>query len=280
MSAVAVRDVAALKKQAGQLRQDVVRMIAKAGSGHPGGSLSAAEFVTALYFDILQNIDPKNPHMEDRDRFVLSKGHCCPVLYAALARRGYFDVSHLDRLREYRSILQGHPDMNKTPGVDISTGSLGNGLSVGLGMALSARLKGLEYKVYVLMGDGEQQEGMIWEAAMCAAHHKVKNLIAIVDCNNLQINGTVGEVMNVEPLADKWRAFGWKVLKVDGHDMEAVLNVLDEARSTEGPMVVLGSTIKGKGVSFMENVALWHGQAPTAEQLEQAIEELAEGGVR
>lgn len=280
MSAVAVRDVAALQKQAGQLRQDVVRMIAKAGSGHPGGSLSAAEFVTALYFDILQNIDPKNPHREDRDRFVLSKGHCCPVLYAALARRGYFDISHLDRLREYRSILQGHPDMNKTPGVDISTGSLGNGLSVGLGMALSARLKGLEYKVYVLMGDGEQQEGMIWEAAMCAAHHKVKNLIAIVDCNNLQINGTVGEVMNVEPLADKWRAFGWKVLKVDGHDMEAVLNVLDEARSAEGPVVVLGSTIKGKGVSFMENVALWHGQAPTAEQLEQAIEELAEGGVR
>ena len=278
MSGSASRNIVALKKMANRLRQGIVKMVAKAGSGHPGGSLSATEFVTALYFDVLQNIDPQNPRKENRDRFVLSKGHCCPVLYAALAGRGFFDESNLAKLREYQSILQGHPDMNKTPGVDISTGSLGNGLSVGLGMALSARLKGLDYKVYVMLGDGELQEGMVWEAAMCAAHHKADNLIAIVDCNNLQINGTVEEIMNIEPLSDKWRAFGWKILQVDGHDMEAVLNVLDEARCMEGPVVILGKTIKGKGVSFMENEVVWHGQAPTAEQTERALAELADEG--
>jgi len=273
------RDIAALEAMCNRLRQDVVKMVNKAGSGHPGGSLSAAEMVTALYFDVLENIDPEDPRKPDRDRFVLSKGHCCPILYSALARRGYFDASNLGKLREYGSILQGHPDMNKTPGVDISAGSLGNGLSVGLGMALSARIKGLGYKVYVMMGDGEVQEGMVWEAAMCAAHHKAKNLIAIVDCNNLQINGTIDEVMGIEPLPDKWRAFGWKVLQVDdGDDMEQVLEGLDKARAMEGPVVILAKTVKGKGVSFMENVAAWHGQAPTNEQTEQALAELTRGG--
>jgi len=273
------RDIAALEAMCNRLRQDVVKMVNKAGSGHPGGSLSAAEMVTALYFDVLENIDPEDPRKPDRDRFVLSKGHCCPILYSALARRGYFDASNLGKLREYGSILQGHPDMNKTPGVDISAGSLGNGLSVGLGMALSARLKGLDYKVYVMMGDGEVQEGMVWEAAMCAAHHKAKNLIAIVDCNNLQINGTIDEVMGIEPLPDKWRAFGWKVLQVDdGNDMKQVLEGLDKARAMEGPVVILAKTVKGKGVSFMENVAAWHGQAPTNEQTEQALAELTRGG--
>lgn len=269
------RDIPALEAMCNQLRQDVITMVGKAGSGHPGGSLSAAEYVTALYFDTLENLDPKNPRKENRDRFILSKGHCCPILYSALARKGYFDISNLSKLRKYGSILQGHPDMNKTPGVDISSGSLGNGLSVGVGMALSARMKGLDYNVYVMMGDGELQEGMVWEAAMCAAHHKVKNLIAIIDCNNLQINGTVDEIMSVEPLPDKWRAFGWKVIRVaDGNDMKQVLASLDEAKQTESPVVILAKTVKGKGVSFMENVAVWHGQAPNAGQTEQALEEL------
>lgn len=274
------RDITALESMCNQLRQDVVNMVHKAGSGHLGGSLSAAEFVTALYFDTLQNLDPDHPRKADRDRFVLSKGHCCPILYAALARRGYFSVSNLEKLREYGSILQGHPDMNKTPGVDISSGSLGNGLSVGLGMALSARMRKLDYKVYVMMGDGEVQEGMVWEAAMCAAHHKAANLVAIVDCNNLQINGTIGEIMNIEPLPDKWRAFGWKTLLVaDGNDMRQVLEALDAARETEGPVVILAKTVKGKGVSFMEHAAVWHGQAPDEKQTRQAIDELTKGGV-
>jgi len=273
------RDIPALKAMCNQLRQDVIQMVHAAGSGHPGGSLSAVEFVAALYFDTLENLDPMNPRKADRDRFVLSKGHCCPILYSVLARKGYFDVSHLTKLREYGSILQGHPDMNKTPGVDISSGSLGNGLSVGIGMALSARLKGLDYKVYVMMGDGEQQEGMVWEAAMCAAHHKVTNLIAIVDCNNLQIKGTINDVMSIEPLDKKWEAFGWAVIKVaDGNDIEQVLNGLDQAKAAEGPVVILAQTVKGKGISFMENMADWHGMAPSDEQMGQAMAELSKGG--
>ncbi len=268
------RDIAALERLAKRLRQDVISMIALAGSGHPGGSLSAAELVTALYFDILENIDPKDPHKPDRDRFVLSKGHCCPILYAALCRRGYFGEEHLSKLRQYNSILQGHPDMNKTPGVDISSGSLGNGLSAGLGMALSGRYRGLGYRVYVLLGDGELQEGMVWEAAMCAAHHRAKNLIAIVDCNNLQINGSLDEIMRVAPLPDKFRAFGWKVLEAPGNEMGAVLAALDEAKTLEGPVVLLAKTTKGKGVSFMENVAAWHGMAPDEAQTARALAEL------
>ncbi len=271
---MSARDIAALETMAQRLRRDVVKMIAEAGSGHPGGSLSAAEIVTALYFDILENLDPQTPQKPDRDRFVLSKGHCCPILYAALCRRGYFGEEHMSKLRQYGSILQGHPDMNKTPGVDISSGSLGNGLSVGLGMALSGRYNGLRYRVYVLMGDGELQEGMVWEAAMCAAHHGAKNLIAIVDCNNLQINGPVDEVMRVAPLPDKFRAFGWKVLEAKGNEMESVLAALDEAKTLEGPVALLAKTTKGKGVSFMENVAAWHGLAPDEAQTAQALAEL------
>jgi transketolase len=271
---VEFKDTVALERMAARLRRDAVSMIHKAGSGHPGGSLSAAEIVTALYFNVLKNIDPNNPRKPDRDRFVLSKGHCCPIYYAALCRRGFFDETHMDRLREYGSILQGHPDMNKTPGVDMSSGSLGSGLSVGLGMALSARVKGMNYKVYVLLGDGETQEGMVWEAAMCAAHHKASNLMAIVDCNGLQINGTVKEIMNIEPLSDKWRAFGWNVAEAQGNDMASVLDAFDRAASMEGPVVILAKTIKGKGVSFMENIAAWHGQAPSEAQTKQALMEL------
>ena len=273
--------VPALEKTALQIRRDIVRMVHSAGSGHPGGSLSAVEFVTALYFGVLENIDPKDPKKPDRDRFVLSKGHCCPALYAALCRRGYFGEEHLTTLRKYGSILQGHPDMKRTPGLDISSGSLGNGLAVGLGMALAARVDKLSYRVYVMMGDGEQQEGLVWEAAMAAAHHKATNLIAIVDCNNLQINGTIDEILNIEPLADKWRAFGWKVIELaEGNDMASVLAALDTARRMEGPTVILAKTVKGKGVSYMENVAVWHGKAPSDEETERALTELSEGGDR
>jgi len=272
MNSSASRDIVALEKLANQLRQDIIKMVATAGSGHPGGSLSAVEFITALYFDVMQNIDPKNPRKENRDRFVLSKGHCCPVLYAALARRGYFDVSHLEKLREYQSILQGHPDMNKTPGIDMSTGSLGNGLSVGLGMALSARIRGLDYKVYVMLGDGEMQEGMIWEAAMCAAHHKAKNLIAIVDCNNLQINGTLEEIMNVEPLTDKWRAFGFEVMEVDGHNIAALCDVFEKAKANKSgkPVLIYANTVKGAGVTYMEGHHGWHYGALNEEKFNEA----------
>lgn len=272
------REISALESICAQLRRDVVSMIATAGSGHPGGSLSAAEIITALYFDTLQNIDPTQPDAPTRDRFVLSKGHCCPILYAALARRGFFPVDELDTLRRYGSILQGHPDMRKTPGVDMSAGSLGNGLSAGLGMALASRVNKLAYNVYVLLGDGELQEGLVWEAAMAAAHHRVRNLFAIVDCNRLQINGTVEQILGIEPLADKWRAFGWQVVEAaDGNDLSQVLAALDEARRLGGPVVILAHTVKGKGVSFMEDVAAWHGQAPTPAQREQALAELGGG---
>lgn len=272
------KDVERLEAQAVQIREDVIRMIHTAKAGHPGGSLSAVEMVTALYFHVL-NIDPKNPRWADRDRFVLSKGHACPVLYAALARRGFFDPKHLNTLRQYHSILQGHPDMNKTPGLDMTAGSLGNGLSVGVGMALSAQLHKQDYTTYVMLGDGEIQEGMVWEAAMSAAHHDLKNLVAIVDCNGVQINGWVNDVMRVEPLADKWRAFGWAVVEVNGHNMTDVLTALHTAKTMRKPTAILMRTVKGKGVSFMEDQPKWHGAAPTEEELVQAIAQIKEGGV-
>lgn len=271
------RDVERLEAQATQLRQDVLTMIHKAKAGHPGGSLSAVEMVTALYFHVL-NIDPKEPRWAERDRFVLSKGHACPILYAALARRGYFDPELLGTLRQYHSILQGHPDMNKVPGVDISAGSLGNGLSVGVGMALSAKLHHQDYMTYVMLGDGEIQEGMVWEAAMAASHHDLKDLVAIVDCNGVQINGWVNDIMNVEPIGDKWRAFGWRVVECDGHDMRSVLIALHTARTMRCPTAILMRTVKGKGVSFMEDDCNWHGAAPSEEQLVQAISEIEAGG--
>lgn len=251
-------------------------MIHTAKAGHPGGSLSAVEVVTALYFHVL-NVDPSRPNWEDRDRFVLSKGHACPVLYAALAERGFFPIETLGTLRQYHSILQGHPDMCKVPGVDMTAGSLGNGLSIGLGMALSACLHRKDYEVYVMLGDGEMQEGIVWEAAMAASHHRVDNLIAIVDCNGVQINGWVNDVLRIEPLADKWKAFGWAVIEINGHDIGQILEALHRAKSMRAPAVILSHTVKGKGVSFMEDNPAWHGAAPNDEQLKQALEEIREG---
>lgn len=266
-------DVSELKNMARTIRTDILKMVHEAGSGHPGGSLSAAEIVTVLYFNVL-NVNPKQPKWEDRDRFILSKGHCCPVLYACLARRGFFEVAELASLRKYGSKLQGHPDMNKCPGIDMTSGSLGNGIGCAVGMAIAGKVKNEKHKVFVMLGDGECQEGVVWEAAMCAAHHKLTNLVAIVDVNGLQIIDTTDKIMNIEPLADKWRSFGWKVLEMDGHDVAQVVTTLNYAKAIEGPVAVLAHTVKGKGVSFMEGVAKWHGAAPSGEELAQAIREI------
>lgn len=269
-----MRDEKFLVEQATKLRKDIVQMICKAKSGHPGGSLSAVEIITALYFSEM-NIDPKNPKMPTRDRFVLSKGHAAPVLYAALAEKGYFNKDLLNTLRQLGSPLQGHPDMKKVPGIEISTGSLGQGLSVANGMALSAKISNETYRTYVLMGDGEQQEGQIWEAAMTAAQYKLDNLCAFIDSNNLQIDGNVDKVMGIEPLDKKWEAFGWNVIKINGHNFQEIFDALDKARETKGkPTVIIAKTVKGKGVSFMENVCGFHGVAPTLEETEKAIKEL------
>jgi transketolase len=263
-----------LEEMAVTIRCDIIDMICTAQAGHPGGSLSAADIVTALYFRLMR-IDPDRPDWPERDRFILSKGHACPVWYAALAERGYFDKSHLGTLRRLGSILQGHPDMHKTPGIDMTAGSLGHGLSAGLGMALSGKLRGKDYHVWVVVGDGETQEGSIWEAAMAAPKWKLDNLTAVVDRNNLQNDYEVDRVMPIEPLADKWRAFGWEVLEIDGHDMAAVVEALESARAVKGkPAVVIARTVKGKGVSYMENVCEWHGKAPSKEQADQALEEI------
>jgi transketolase len=263
-----------LKEKANKIRKDIVQMICMAKSGHPGGSLSSADIIATLYFHEM-NIDPKNPRMENRDRFVLSKGHVAPLLYAALAERGYFDKGELWKLRKFGAMLQGHPDMKKVPGVEISSGSLGQGLSVANGMALAAKIYGKDYRTYVLMGDGELQEGQVWEAAMTAAHYKLDNVVAFVDANNLQIDGNVEDVMGVEPLDKKWESFGWNVVKIDGHDFEQIISALDTARETKGkPTLILASTTKGKGVSFMENVCEFHGVAPSEAETEKAIKEL------
>lgn len=263
-----------LKRIAVEIRCDIIEMTCEAGAGHPGGSLSAADIVTALYFRIMR-IDPQRPDWPDRDRFILSKGHACPVWYAALAERGYFDKSHLRTLRKLDSILQGHPDMRKTPGIDMTAGSLGHGLSVGVGMALAGRLLQKDYHVWVIVGDGEVQEGSVWEAAMAAAKWKLDNLTAILDRNHLQNDDCVDTEMPVEPLADKWRAFGWEVVEIDGHDMEQIVRTLEWAREFRGrPAMIIAHTIKGKGVSFMENQVVWHGKAPCREEAEQALREL------
>lgn len=266
--------VGALEAKARVIRRHIIRMLGEAGSGHPGGSLSATEIVTSLYFHVMR-LDPARPDWPDRDRFVLSKGHACPVLYAALAERGFFPVEELLTLRKLGSRLQGHPDMRKLPGVEMSTGSLGQGLSAASGMALAARLDGRDYRVYVLLGDGEIQEGQVWEAAMAAAHYRLDNLTAFIDYNGLQIDGRCCEVMTVEPVADKWRAFGWHVVEIDGHDFRQILGAVEEARETRGrPTMVVARTVKGKGVSFMENQVDWHGTAPKGAQVEQALREL------
>ena len=263
-----------LEGLANELRCLALRAIYLAGSGHPGGSLSAAEIVTALYFSVL-NVDPARPDWPERDRVVLSKGHGCPILYAALAKRGYFPVEELWTLRKLGSRLQGHPDMRKTPGIDATTGSLGQGISVAVGMALGGKFQGKSYRVYAIMGCGEQQEGQVWEAAMSAAHYCLDNLIGIVDYNTLQIDGCNAEVMEIAPLSEKWRAFGWRVLEVNGHDITQLLDAFAEAKNTRGkPTAIIARTIKGKGVSFMENQVKWHSSVLTKELFEQARLEL------
>ena len=259
-----------------RVRRDILKMIYAAGTGHPGASLCAVEIVTALYFRELR-IDPANPDWPERDRFILSKGHACPVLYATLAHRGYYPMCDLEKLRKISCPLQGHPDMNKTCGVDMTAGSLGNGLSVGVGMALGARLNGLDSRIYALLGDGELQEGVIWEAAMSASHYRLSSLTAIVDWNGLQLDGRVEDVMNINPLGAKWRDFGWHVQEIDGHSFPQILGAFAEARRVaDKPSVILAHTIKGRGVSFMENQVDWHGRTPSRDEMKQAMLELGE----
>lgn len=270
-----MRDINQLKEVARELRRSIISMISLAKSGHPGGSLSIVEILTALYYDCM-NIDPKNPKMNGRDRLVLSKGHSAPALYAVLAEKGYFPKEELSTLRKYGSILQGHPDMKKVPGVEISTGSLGQGLSVANGMALNGKIFNENYRVYAILGDGEVQEGQIWEAAMTSSHYKLDNLCVFLDSNNLQIDGNVNEIKNVEPLDKKWEAFGWNVIKIDGHCFDEIFDALDRAKEVKGkPTMIIAKTIKGKGVSFMENVCGFHGSAPNEEETKKALEELA-----
>ena len=258
---------------ANEIRKGAITAVYSAKSGHPGGSLGIAEILAYLYFEEM-NIDPKNPKMEDRDRFVLSKGHTCPALYAALAHRGFFPVEDLVTFRHTGSYLQGHPDMKGIPGIDMSAGSLGLGISAACGMALSAKLSEKSYRVYTVLGDGESEEGQVWEAAMFAAHYGLNNLTAFIDFNGLQIDGEVTKVMNPTPLDEKFKAFGWNVTVIDGHNFEEIANAVEMAKKSDKPFAIICKTVKGKGVSFMENKAEWHGSAPNAEQYEQAMKEL------
>ncbi len=263
-----------LELTARQLRVEILKMLNTAKSGHTGGSLSAIDVLTVLYFHKMRH-DPSNPSWEDRDRFVLSKGHAAPALYASLARAGYFSADDLKSLRRLGSHLQGHPDMNKTPGVEVCTGSLGQGLSQAVGLALAGRLKGKSSRIYALLGDGEVQEGQIWEAAMAAAHYRLDNLCVILDQNGLQIDGEVAKVMNVGPLGPKFLAFNWHVLEVDGHDIQAICRALDDAEQTrETPTMVIARTVKGKGVPFFEHKASYHGVPPSDDELSRALEHL------
>lgn len=267
-----------LQKVANEIRKGIVTSVHAAKAGHPGGSLSAAELFTYLYFEEM-NIDPREPGKPDRDRFVLSKGHTAPGLYAALANRGYFPVEDLTTLRHLGSYLQGHPDMKHIPGVDMSSGSLGQGISAAVGMALSAKLSGDSYRVYTLLGDGEIQEGQVWEAAMLAAHRKLDNLVVIVDNNNLQIDGKITEVNSPYPIDKKFEAFNFHVINIDGHNFDEIAAAFKEARETKGqPTAIIAKTVKGKGVSFMENQVSWHGSAPNDEQYAAAMEELEKAG--
>ena len=267
-----------LQKMAVEVRKGAVTGVYNAKSGHPGGSLSAADIYTYLFFEEL-NIDPKNPDKADRDRFVLSKGHTAPGYYATLANRGFFPVDDLKTLRKVGSYLQGHPDKKHIPGVDMSSGSLGQGISAAVGMALSAKLSNEDYRVYTLLGDGEIQEGQVWEAALFAGHRNLDNFVAIVDNNNLQIDGAVDEVCTPYPIDEKFKAFNFHVINVDGHDFDALKAAFDEAKATKGkPTAIIAKTVKGKGVSFMENQASWHGTAPNDEQYAKAMEELEKAG--
>lgn len=260
------------------VRRDIVTMVHEAGSGHPGGSLSSAELMTALYFGDVLKVDPKNPEWEERDRFILSKGHVAPVVYSVLARKGFFPVEELHTLRKLGSRLQGHPHKAHTPGLDCSSGSLGQGLSIANGLGIAFKKQKKENRVYCLLGDGELQEGQVWEAVMTAAQQKLDNVCAIVDYNRVQLDGTTDEIKSLGDLSEKWREFGWNVVELDGHDMEAVMNAYGIAAACKGkPTVLIANTVKGKGVSFMENDCNWHGNAPSKEQLEQALKEIGGG---
>jgi transketolase len=287
-----------LKATAQIIRRDIITMIHTAQAGHPGGSLSAADIITALYFRVMR-LDPTNSHWPDRDRFILSKGHACPVWYAALAERGFFDKAHLATLRKLDSLLQGHADMKKTPGVDMTVGSLGQGICAGLGMALAGKLHGKDYHVFVMIGDGESQEGAVWEAALAAPRWQLDNFTVIVDNNGIQNDTFTADIMPVEPLADKWRAFRWNVVEIDGHNMAEIVGALESclyrnpldcaapgghnpedcvtARRPGVPTVIIAKTVKGRGVSFMENAPAWHGAAPNDAQAQLALREIAEG---
>ncbi|MGI6084434.1 MAG: transketolase [Acetivibrionales bacterium] len=263
-----------LKKTATKVRMGIITAVSSAGSGHPGGSLSLADILTFLYFKELR-IDPKNPKDSDRDRFVLSKGHCTPGLYSVLSLRGFFPVEDIKTFRQVSSYLEGHPNMDKVPGVDMSTGSLGQGISAAVGMALAGKLDNKDYRVFAVLGDGELNEGQVWEAVMCASHYKLDNLTAFIDYNGLQIDGKITDVMNPEPIADKFAAFGWNVLSIDAHDFDEIEEAVRKAKDFKGkPTAIVARSIKGKGVSYMENQAGWHGSAPKKEQAEQAQAEL------
>ena len=266
--------VSQLEGYAKAIRSSIVSMVTEAQSGHPGGSLSAADILTTLYFAEM-NINPEDPQQADRDRFVLSKGHAAPVLYATLAERGFFPKEELLTLRKINSRLQGHPSMKNLPGIDMSTGSLGQGLSVAAGMALAIRLDGGSQRIYTILGDGELEEGMVWEGAMFAAHYKLDNLTAFVDFNGLQIDGPVSEVLSPLPIPEKWQAFNWNVIEIDGHDVNAIYDAIQTAKTVKGrPTMIVATTIKGKGVCQMENIADWHGKAPSQEQCDLFLSQL------
>jgi transketolase len=268
-------DLSELNTIARKLRHHVITMISQAGSGHPGGSLSAADIITALYFKVMKH-DPQKPKWADRDRFILSKGHAAPVLYAALAECGYFPLEWLSTLRKTGTCLQGHTDSLLTPGVDVSAGSLGQGLSVGIGISIAAKMDRKDYHTYVLLGDGECNEGQIWEAAMFAPNRKLNNLTVIVDFNRLQLDGFTKDIMNLEPFADKWRSFNWDVIEIDGHDISQIISALGEAKvSSQKPVAIIAHTVKGKGVSFMENNVDYHGKALNKSETEIALKELS-----
>ncbi|MDR3590636.1 MAG: transketolase [Negativicutes bacterium] len=271
-------DIEKLSAICKDVRADIVKMTAAAGSGHPGGSLSAVELMTALYFSVMKH-KPDDYCWPDRDRFILSKGHACPVVYSVMARTGYLPVDELVTLRKCGSRLQGHPSCKTLPGIEVSSGSLGQGLSITNGLAMAAKLNKKDYRVYCLMGDGEIQEGQVWEAAMTAAHYKLDNVCAMIDYNGLQIDGDIEDVMGVAPLPEKWAAFNWHVIEIDGHDLSQVLKAFDSAKNTKGkPTMIIANTIKGKGVSYMENAAGWHGKTPSEDEAQKALAEIFAGG--
>lgn len=269
-----IAEIGKLQEIAKDVRRGIIEQVYDAASGHPGGSLSIADILTVLYFNEL-NVDEKNPKWEDRDRMILSKGHCSPALYSCLANRGFFDPKELQSFRDIESNLQGHPDMNKVPGVDMTTGSLGQGLSAANGMAIAGKMNNKDYRVYCILGDGEIEEGQIWEAAMAASKYKLDNLCVIIDNNNLQIDGTIEEVMSSYPIDEKFKSFGFQIINIDGHDIDEIMKAFEVARDIKGkPTCIIAKTIKGKGVSFMEDQVGWHGKAPNEDEYRQAINEL------